>query len=238
MKTPALRHYPLPLLLSALLTACGSDSTTSPVQLSGSSVCERLQNHGIAIPAIDDGINTRYASTFDGNCSAFQAYQGSSYQSTVNGITTTIHQEANGDYVLIKDGTATTGTGSFQQWVAFRFHSEANGDVLGEFYQYQSNSTNLQAQTTYYRDGRARYDFSTVAPDTYYFPGPGMQRFITDFGYVQIGPTLIHNGYTVITVQNRTATEYLGCEGDLSTLSSASASALSATCDSNTATPL
>ncbi len=244
MKGLDTRSVYLPALLcsSLLLTACGGSAdatdTGSGNNNSGnnqSSICSRIQQAGIPLPEINDGINGKFANTFDGNCAAFQQYSGSEYQSSVNGITTTIRQENNGDFVLIKNGTSTTGGSSFSNWVAFRYQSFDSGDIEGIFYYYAAGSTDLFSQTTYYRDGRAHYDFSSSAPDTYYFPGQNDQRFITDFGYITIGSNQIHNGYTVVIINNRIATSYIGCEGNLTTLQNAAAATLNSACDSNSA---
>ncbi|MCD8522165.1 MAG: hypothetical protein LRY66_15415 [Saccharospirillaceae bacterium] len=224
-----------------LFTACGGSSGQSDSNSNNqngnhqSSICSRIVQAGIPIPEINDGINRKYADTFDGNCAAFQQYTGTEYQSSVNGITTTIRQESNGDFVLIKNGTSTTGGSNFNNWVAFRYQSYDSGDIRGIFYYYATGSTDIYSKTTYYRDGRAHYDFSSSAPDTYYFPGQNDQRFITDFGYITIGANQIHNGYTVVTISNRVATSYLGCKGDLATLQLASATALNNQCNSNSA---
>ncbi len=227
------------ILFSCLLiSACGGSSNSSDTNNSSqnqSSTCSRIQQAGILIPEINDGINGKFANTFDGNCAAFQQYSGSEYQSSVNGITTTIRQENNGDFVLIKNGISTTGGNDFNNWVAFRYQHSDSGDIKGIFNYYAAGSTDLFSQTTYYRDGRAYYDFNSSAPDTYYFPGQNDQRFITDFGYITIGSNQIHNGYTVIIINGRIATSYLGCEGDLTILKSASAATLNNACDSNSA---
>lgn len=233
------------LILSGLLfSGCGSSSSdsgnTEQSVSSGSqsTVCNRIQSAGIPMPQISDGINNTFAATFDGNCAAFQQYSGGVYTSTVNGVTTTIRQENNGDFVLMKDGTSTSGGGTYSNWVAYRFQSQDSGDVQGIFDYYNANSTELFSRTTYYRDGRAHYDFNSSAPDTYYFPGQSDQRFITDFGFITIGANQFHNGYTVVVISNRIATTYKGCEGDLTTFSTASATALSNACNSNSAESL